>query len=119
MPRSAHPIVLRTNGDRIELEATGMPVGLMEGAEFTVESLPLAPGDRVVIYSDGVTEAQNQNSEFFGRKRLNEILTKHAGESCAAIHDAIQEGVATFTEGAPQSDDITVVVLEYRGGGPK
>jgi phosphoserine phosphatase RsbU/P len=110
------PIVLRANGERIELDATGMPVGMMEGAEFSVESLQLSPGDRVVIYSDGVTEAQNQVSEFFGKKRLNEILKKHAAESCSAIHDAIQEGVAAFTEGAPQSDDITVVVLEY--GGP-
>ena len=109
------PIVIRVKGGRIELEATGMPVGLMEGAEFTVESLQLSPGDHVVIYSDGVTEAQNQKSEFFGKKRLNEILTKHATESCSAIHDAIQEGVAAFTEGAPQSDDITVVVLEYCG----
>jgi phosphoserine phosphatase RsbU/P len=107
------PIVMRANGERIELEATGMPVGLMEGAEFTVESLQLSPGDRVVIYSDGVTEAQNQTSAFFGKKRLNEILKQHEGESCSAIHDAIQQGVAAFTEGAPQSDDITVVVLEY------
>ena len=111
------PIVIRGGGERIELEATGMPVGLMEGAEFTVESLQLAPGDRVVIYSDGVTEAENQKQEFFGKKRLGEILNAHAGESCNAIHDAIQEGVAAFTEGAPQSDDITVVVLEYRGAG--
>jgi sigma-B regulation protein RsbU (phosphoserine phosphatase) len=109
------PIVMRAQGERIELEATGMPVGLMEGAEFAVESLQLAPGDRVVIYSDGVTEAQNQNKEFFGKKRLNDILKAHAGDSCGAIHDAIQEGVAAFTEGAPQSDDITVVVLEFKG----
>jgi serine phosphatase RsbU (regulator of sigma subunit) len=109
------PIVMRASGERIELEATGMPVGLMEGAEFTVETLLLAPGDRVVIYSDGVTEAQNQKHEFFGKKRLNEILNAHAGQSCKAIHDAIQEGVAAFTEGAPQSDDITVVVLECHG----
>jgi serine phosphatase RsbU (regulator of sigma subunit) len=109
------PIVIRSGGERIELEATGMPVGLMEGAEFTVESLQLAPGDRVVIYSDGVTEAQNQNREFYGKKRLNATLTAHAGESCSAIHDAIQADVVAFTEGAPQSDDITVVVLEYGG----
>jgi sigma-B regulation protein RsbU (phosphoserine phosphatase) len=109
------PIVLRVTGERIELEATGMPVGLMEGAEFSLETLRLAPGDRVVIYSDGVTEAQNQKREFFGKKRLNEILKAHAGESCSAIHEAILESVTAFTEGAPQSDDITVVVLEYRG----
>jgi len=69
----------------------------------------------VVIYSDGVTEAQNQNHEFFGKKRLRDIVNAHAKESCGAIHDAIQAGVAAFTEGAAQSDDITVVVLEYRG----
>jgi phosphoserine phosphatase RsbU/P len=108
------PMVIRANGGRVELEATGMPVGLMEGAEFMVESLQLAPGDRVVIYSDGVTEAQTQNGEFFGKKRLRDIVNAHASEPCGAIHDAIQEGVAAFTEGAVQSDDITVVVLEYR-----
>jgi serine phosphatase RsbU (regulator of sigma subunit) len=109
------PIVIRANGERVELEATGMPVGLMEGAEFTVEELRLAPGDHVVIYSDGVTEAQNRNREFFGKKRLRDILTAHAAGACTAIHDAIQEGVAAFTEGAPQSDDITVVVLDFWG----
>jgi phosphoserine phosphatase RsbU/P len=109
------PMVVRANGQHLELDATGMPVGLMEGAEFTVESLRLAPGDHVVIYSDGVTEAQNRNREFFGKTRLREIVNRHAAESCSAIHDAIQEGVAAFTEGAPQSDDITVVVLDFRG----
>jgi sigma-B regulation protein RsbU (phosphoserine phosphatase) len=107
--------VLRSSGERIELEATGMPVGLMEGAEFALESIQLSPGDRVVIYSDGVTEAQNQNKEFFGKKRLFDLLKAHAADSCSAIHDTIQEGVTAFTEGAPQSDDITLVVLEYRG----
>ena len=109
------PIVIRSTGERLELDATGMPVGLLEGAEFTVESLRLAPGDHVVIYSDGVTEAQNRNREFFGKSRLFDIVTRHAAESCNAIHDAIQEGVAAFTEGAAQSDDITVVVLDFWG----
>lgn len=109
------PIVMGANGECRELEATGVPVGLLEGAEYTVDSLLLAPGDRVVIYSDGVTEAQNQNREFFGKKRLRDILNAHPKDTCHAIHEAIQEGVATFTEGAAQSDDITVVVVEYRG----
>jgi serine phosphatase RsbU (regulator of sigma subunit) len=109
------PMVIRANGERVELEATGMPVGLMEGAEFTVEQLRLAPGDHVVVYSDGVTEAQNRNREFFGKNRLRDIVGAHAAESCGAIHNAIQEGVAAFTEGAAQSDDITVVVLDFWG----
>jgi sigma-B regulation protein RsbU (phosphoserine phosphatase) len=62
-----------------------------------------------------VTEAQNRGAEFFGKARLRAILEANASRSCVEIHDAVQEAVAQFTEGAPQSDDITLVVLEYTG----
>jgi len=110
------PMVVRPGADRIELAATAMPVGLMEGAEFCVSEQLLQQGDKIVIYSDGVTEAQNANGDFFGKKRLREIVMSKAGANCAAIHDAIQEAVAGFTEGAVQSDDITVLVMEFRSG---
>jgi phosphoserine phosphatase RsbU/P len=109
------PIVVRADGVQTELAATGMPVGLIADAEFAVDLCQLAAGDKVVIYSDGVTEAQNAAGQFFGKRRLREALTAHASETCTAIHDAIQEAVAAFTEGAAQSDDITVLVLEYVG----
>lgn len=109
------PLLVRANGEQCSLDATGMPVGLMESAEFPVAEQRLFPGDKVVIYSDGVTEAQNTAAEFFGKKRLREIVASHAKESSTAIHDAIQEAVAAFTEGAAQSDDVTVLVLEFRG----
>jgi serine phosphatase RsbU (regulator of sigma subunit) len=64
-----------------------------------------------------VTEAQNAAGEFFGKKRLREIVAARAGERCQPLHDAIQQGVTEFTEGAPQSDDITLVVLEFGGTG--
>jgi serine phosphatase RsbU (regulator of sigma subunit) len=110
------PLVVRANGERLELEATGVPVGLIEGSAFTVAQQQLAPGDKIVIYSDGVTEAQNTAERFFGKKRLREVVDACASASCAAIHDALQEAVAAFTEGAAQSDDITLVVVEFRGG---
>ena len=110
------PIVVRAGGELSTLDATGMPVGLMEAAEFGVAEERLAPGDKIVIYTDGVTEAQNAAGEFFGKKRLREIVTAHAAEPCQAVHDAIQQAVTEFTEGSPQSDDITLVVLEF--GGP-
>ena len=109
------PMVVRANGERLELEASGMPVGLLETAEFAVVEQRLAAGDKIVIYSDGVTEAQNLEKGFFGKRRLREVVEAHAGDSCGAIHDAIQEAVAAFTEGAAQSDDITLVVLEFFG----
>lgn len=105
----------RADGTHASLEATGMPVGLMEGAEFPVAEERLSPGDKIVLYSDGVTEAQNAEGEFFGRKRLREVVAAHAGQSCQAIHEAIEAAVAAFTEGMPQADDITVLVLEYAG----
>ena len=109
------PMVVRANGERLELEASGTPVGLVETAEFAVVEQRLAAGDKIVIYSDGVTEAQNLEKRFFGKRRLREVVEAHASHSCAAIHDAIQEAVAAFTEGAAQSDDITLVVLEFSG----
>jgi serine phosphatase RsbU (regulator of sigma subunit) len=111
------PLILRAGSLQTELEATSLPVGLISETAFPVSEYRLAPGDKVVIYTDGVTEAQTTNGEFFGKKRLREITTRHAAESCTAIHDAIQEAVAAFTEGTAQSDDITVVVLEFRGNG--
>jgi phosphoserine phosphatase RsbU/P len=68
-----------------------------------------------VIYSDGVNEAQNCAGGFFGKSRLRQIVTAHSSGDCAAIHDAIQDAVTVFAEGAAQADDITLVVLEYRG----
>jgi len=111
------PLVVRSGGQQISLDATSMPVGLIESAEFPVAEQVLSAGDKVVIYTDGVTEAQNASGEFFGKKRLREVVAARAGESCTVIHDAVQEAVAAFTEGAPQSDDITVLVLEFRGAG--
>jgi sigma-B regulation protein RsbU (phosphoserine phosphatase) len=109
------PMVVRAEGAIEELDATGVPVGLMDAAAFEVVTRQLAPGDKIVIYSDGVTEAQDHSGGFFGKKRLKEIVMARAAESCGAIHDAVQNAVAAFTEGAAQSDDITLVVLEFAG----
>lgn len=108
-------IVLRGDGRQTSLEATSMPVGLLPDAEFALAWEQLSPGDKVVVYTDGVTEAQNPRGEFFGKERLGELAAAHAGESCTALHDAIRNAVTTFTEGAPQSDDITLIVLEFAG----
>jgi serine phosphatase RsbU (regulator of sigma subunit) len=107
------PLVVLRGGDIRTLETTALPVGLLDGAEFEVAAERLEPGDKVIIYSDGVSEAQNTAGEFFGKKRLREIAGAHAAEGCRAVHDAVQEAVAAFTEGAPQSDDITLLVLEF------
>lgn len=107
------PLVVRAGRLFASLEATAMPVGLLLDAQFESSQQKLEDGDKLVIYSDGVTESENTRGEFFGKQRLGEVVTARAGESCTAIHDAIVKAVAVFTEGAPQADDITILVLEY------
>jgi sigma-B regulation protein RsbU (phosphoserine phosphatase) len=109
------PLIVRSGGALADLDATGMPVGLIESAEFAVAEAHLNPGDKLVVYTDGVTEAQNAAGEFFGKKRLRKTVTDHFAGSCQSIHDAIQGAVSAFTQAAEQSDDITLLVLEYRG----
>ncbi|MDQ6665970.1 MAG: SpoIIE family protein phosphatase [Acidobacteriota bacterium] len=110
------PIVVPADDPLSYLETTAMPVGLMSETVFDTGEKRLAPCDKVVIYSDGVTEAQSPTGEFFGRRRLRESILAHRKDSCQAMHDAIQDAVRIFTEGAPQSDDVTLVVVEYGPG---
>jgi serine phosphatase RsbU (regulator of sigma subunit) len=108
------PVVVRCSGTLGTLGPTGMPVGLIDSASFEMRTVSLAPGDKVVIYTDGITEAQGPTGEFFGRKRLREEIRSLTAASCAELHAGILRAVTAFTGGAPQSDDLTLVVLEYR-----
>ena len=105
------PIIIRPGAPLETLEPTTFPVGLIEGCEFKVEKFKLQPGDKVVAYTDGVTEAQNAAGEFFGR-RLMEAVRTNAQLPAETLHQNIRNAVASFTQGAPQSDDVTLLVLE-------
>ncbi len=109
------PLVVRANGKLELLPASGCPVGLFPNAPFGQEETRLDRGDKLVIYTDGVTEAENGAGEQFGEDRLMELLKQHTASHAPQIHDAINDAVAAFTAGAPQSDDVTLVVLEFRG----
>ena len=108
------PILISQDGRYEYLETTAMPVGLLPQAEFPVEERQLSPGDRLVIYTDGVTEAENLKHQFFGGKQLREIAIAHARDGGAALHDAVLGAVKAFVDSASQADDITLVVVEYR-----
>ena len=109
------PLIVRQAGGIEALAATATPVGLIESATFEAGETMLADGDKIVIYTDGVTEAQNLEGEFFGRQRLREAVVEHHADACNDLHGAVADAVARFTESAPQADDITLVVIEYRG----
>jgi serine phosphatase RsbU (regulator of sigma subunit) len=106
------PIIVRPETPLQTLETTAFPVGLIEGAEFKAQSFQMRPGDKLVAYTDGVTEAQNDAGEFFGMRRLNGVAKGMAMTSAEAMHHAVRDAVAAFTKGAPQSDDVTLLVLE-------
>jgi phosphoserine phosphatase RsbU/P len=107
------PILAAADGQLAWLDATAVPVGMLEDAEFPAAVRLLHPGDKLVVYSDGVTEAQSPAGEFFGRKRLKEAVAANLKSSASRLHDAIQAAVTSFTDSAAQADDVTLLVLEY------
>lgn len=107
------PLLVRKAGGMESLAATSMPVGLLPEASFAVERCELVRGDRLVLYTDGATEAQNEAGEFFGRPRLRKAVGMARDLPCNGMHDAVQRALRDFTGGAEQSDDMTLVVVEF------
>ncbi|HEU5410322.1 MAG TPA: SpoIIE family protein phosphatase [Candidatus Acidoferrales bacterium] len=109
------PLVRRASGEVVELGAANFPVGMFPEAEFASERALLQAGDYLVIYSDGVSEARNLRDEMFEQERLNELVKTFPGENVEQLAEAIRTGVRSFTGGAPQADDVTMVVVQYKG----
>src|SRR5687767_4218870 len=97
------------------LAAGGPVLGLLPGATYEFDSVTLEAGDLVVICSDGVTEARNAAGEEFGRERLIEAMTGCHGAKPDAVLERLFGAVRKFSQGTPQGDDITGLVLRYRG----
>lgn len=108
------PLHVRNHGFIETLRANSLPVGMLEDAAYTVSQSRLGPGDKVVIYSDGISEAHDHAGVQFGSRRVRDVLTKLPESGCREIHDALTNELDTFTDGAEQRDDMTLVVLEYR-----
>jgi phosphoserine phosphatase RsbU/P len=107
------PIVLRQKSGEIEeLNLTGMAVGAMDDAEYTQVEIPLAPGDVIVLYTDGITEAQNDKEEMFDVPRLIETIRENSNSSSQEIADEIIRSVFSFSDKQPQFDDITLMVVK-------
>jgi sigma-B regulation protein RsbU (phosphoserine phosphatase) len=97
------------------LRAGGPVLGLLTVARYESETVQLKPNDLVVIYSDGITEVMNIAGEEFGRERLVEAIKHCHGTRPEAVLEILLNAVGTFSRGAPQADDITVLILRYRG----
>lgn len=107
------PCILRKNGEVKPLpDSTDLVVGILEGFEYTEETCRLEPGETLFTFTDGVSEAMNVNFEMFGDDRLQATLSEVPLNNCQQIIDAMAADVATFTKGAEQSDDITMLALK-------
>ncbi len=108
------PLLVSASGIR-RLETGGVVLGLFDNASFEEETVSLEPGDLIVAFSDGVTEAMNPEFEEFTDERLLECATTHRGKTPQQVLDALLADVHAFCAGATQSDDITVVMVRYNG----
>jgi phosphoserine phosphatase RsbU/P len=115
--RAGHPSpLLLRRGEVSELYSTGsFPIGLVETASFVSSRFQLEPGDTLLLYTDGVTEAADRDRNLFQDVRLKEILGHHQDSSLKTLQDGIWSAVEKFTDGASQSDDVTLLVVRYRG----
>jgi serine phosphatase RsbU (regulator of sigma subunit) len=97
------------------LETGGPIVGLFEHAAFDQETVALEPGDCLVTFTDGVSEALSKDGEEFGDARILECLAAHPGVDPETLLRHLFDRVHEFTAGAPQSDDVTALVVRYEG----
>lgn len=113
------PYLRRSDGSIEALNgAPGLVLGAMRGVEYPEHAMRLLAGDRLVLYTDGVTEAFNAADEAYGPERLIAEIRARGDGAAAELVERICRSVATFADTAPQSDDITLVVLTWDRAAP-
>ena len=107
------PLLLRTStGESLLLEEAGPIMGILPDAQFSNTNLTLEPGDILTLYTDGVTEQEDESGEEFSLDRLKTIVLSKESDPAAAMVTDIAEAVSTFAGTKEQSDDLTVVVAK-------
>jgi phosphoserine phosphatase RsbU/P len=107
------------NGKLERIEATGLPLGLFDEAEYDEFTFKAKPGDLFVLFSDGILDARNRAGELFGRTRLEKIVSGIMDTPIETVVDAIFTAVAAHSSGVETFDDQTVVALRVKGSGSK
>jgi len=107
-----NPGYLITNGKLEQIKSHGLPIGILPNSRYMAQTRPFPAGSYTVLYSDGITEAEDLAGEEFGNERLEAILTEHVGESAELIRTQIADAVDAFVGEAPQKDDETIVIVQ-------
>lgn len=109
------PLLIRDGRAEFSFPSECFPVGLFPQAEFSTSAATLQPGDMLVLYTDGITEAQNPRDEMFGIERLQEVVAQHTSASVEELQAVILGAVEEFTRGTYQADDITLLIIHFHG----
>lgn len=104
-------LVVRADGRTEWLEPTGMPLGILPVGEYTASEVTLDQGDAVILYTDGITEAEDPDEEQFGEERLEAVCVANRGLPPAELAAALNRELDAFAKGTPYADDRTVVIV--------
>jgi sigma-B regulation protein RsbU (phosphoserine phosphatase) len=105
-----NPAYVMTAGRLEQIKSHGLPVGILGGTRYLTQKRPFAAGSTVILYSDGITEAENLDGDEFGNDKLEALLSAHPNASPSELRDRIAEAVDLFVGEAPQKDDETLVI---------
>jgi sigma-B regulation protein RsbU (phosphoserine phosphatase) len=103
-----------SSGDTALVQTKGdtFPLGILDEAQYEETQLQLEAGDKVILYTDGVVEAMNEKEEMFGFDQLLEVVKNSPTKTAESLLEDIKSSVNEFTGGAPQHDDITIIVVQ-------
>ncbi|MEJ2707440.1 MAG: SpoIIE family protein phosphatase [Anaerolineales bacterium] len=104
-----------SGGETTRLLRTGPPLGLLDEADWQTQTLQIQPGDALLLYTDGVTDAERSDGAFYGSQRLEASLQAQASNTATQIRDALLADIQSFAAGAPQYDDIVLMVVKRLG----
>ena len=107
-----HPLVIAGKAVRTLKAKSHLPIGAMEETRYVEQETQLAPGDMVMLFTDGLTEAMNSQNALFGRERVAQVIS---GDSPQQLLDNMSRAVADFVRDAEQSDDLTMLAIRYKG----
>jgi sigma-B regulation protein RsbU (phosphoserine phosphatase) len=106
-----NPCYMIVNGKLEQMKSHGLPIGILSQTRYMTQTRPFPAGSAAVLYSDGITEAENVDDEEFGNERLEALLEQHVDCTSAMIRDQIATAVDAFVDEAPQKDDETLVIV--------
>ena len=115
--QAGHPSLLQQDaaGETAFVGDGGLPVGLIPGARYEVQELTLAPGDRLLMYSDGITECADPEGTLLDQSGLERMIKRNADRTGPDLLDALLWDLADYAQQKEPADDISAVLFEFKG----